>query len=62
MTPEVQEALDFLNTLTPVNIQIKTDATENYRMDFESLWNRHGPQAARFSLLPRYMKGAINPK
>ena len=62
MTPEAQTALDFLLTLTPTNIHLKTDVNRGQRMDFESLWNRHGPQAARYSLLARYMNGTINTK
>jgi hypothetical protein len=59
MTQEVKDALNFLSTLTPVNIHIKTNATLNHRLDFESLWNKHGPQAARYGLLARYMEGKI---
>ena len=59
MKPEVKEALDFLNQLTPTTIQLKTNATLSQRMDFESVWNKHGPQAARYALLARYMRGSI---
>ena len=59
MTPEAKAALDFLSTLTPTNIHQKTNATLNHRLDFESLWNKHGPQAARYGLLARYMDGQI---
>ena len=59
MTPEAQSALDFLATLTPTNIHLKTDATLSIRMDFEALWNNHGPQAARYGLLPQYMNGDL---
>ena len=59
MTPEAQAALDFLSTLTPTNIQLKTDASLSHRLDFESLWNKHGPQAARYGILARYMEGEI---
>ena len=59
MTPEAKEALDFLSTLTPVNIHRKTNATLSHRLDFESLWNTHGPQAARYGILARYMDGQI---
>jgi hypothetical protein len=62
MTPEAQTALDFLFTLTPTNIHLKTDVSQGQRIDFESLWNRHGPRAARYSLLARYMNGTINSK
>ena len=59
MTPEAQAALDFLSTLTPTNIQLKTDADLSIRMDFESLWNNHGPQAARYGILVQYMNGDL---
>ena len=59
MTPEAQAALDFLATLTPTNIHLKTNATLNHRLDFESLWNKHGPQAARYGILARYIEGQI---
>ena len=59
MTPEVQSALDFLSTLTPTNIHLKTNATTSIRMDFEVLWNNHGPQAARYGILVKYMEGDL---
>ncbi len=61
MTPEAQAALEAVNQLTPTNIQLKTDADYNVRVDFESVWNRHGPQAARYSILARYLEGVIQP-
>ena len=61
MTPEEQAALDAVNQLTPTNIQLKTDANYSIRVDFESVWNRHGPQAARYSILARYLEGVIQP-
>ena len=60
MTPEAQVAVDFLNTLTPTTVHLKTDIRLSQRMDFESIWNKHGPQAARYSLLARYMNGTIS--
>ena len=62
MTPEVRQALDFLETVSPINIHIKTNATLSHRMDFESLWNKHGPAAARLCLLPKYIDGLISQK
>ena len=59
MTPEAQSALNFLATLTPTNIHLKTDATLSTRMDFEALWNNHGPQAARYGILVQYMEGDL---
>ena len=60
MTPEAQAALDAVNKLTPTNIQLKTDADYSTRLDFESMWNHHGPQAARYSILARYLDGVIS--
>lgn len=60
MKPEVKEALDFLKQVTPITIHLKTNATLSQRIDFESIWNRHGPQAARYSLLARFMNGTIS--
>lgn len=62
MKPEVKEALNFLNTITPINIQLKTNATLSHRMDFESVWNRHGATAARLCLLTRFMDGSFTAK
>ena len=59
MTPEAQAALDFLSTITPTNIHLKTNADLSTRIDFESLWNNHGPQAARYGVLVRLMDGGF---
>ena len=61
MTPEAQAALEAVNQLTPTNIQLRTDANYSIRLDFESMWNHHGPQAARYSILARYLEGVISP-
>ena len=61
MTPEAQAALEAVNQLTPTNIQLRTDANYSIRLDFESMWNHHGPQAARYSILARYLEGVILP-
>ena len=59
MTNEAKEALEFLNTVTPVNIHLILDTNLSQRMDFESIWYKHGPQAARYSILARYMNKTI---
>ncbi len=59
MTNEAKEALDFLNTITPVNIHLILDTTVSQQMDFESIWYKHGPQAARYSILARFMNKTI---
>jgi len=59
MTDEAKEALEFLDTINPVNIHQKLDTTIGQRMDFESIWYKHGAQAARYSLLSRFMNKTI---
>ena len=59
MTDEAKEALDFLDTITPINIHLILDTTISQRMDFESIWYKHGHQAARYSLLARFMNKTI---
>lgn len=59
MTNEAKEALEFLNTITPENIHLNLHTSVGQRMDFESIWFKHGPQAARYSLLARYMNGTF---
>ena len=51
---QVKDAMARLSTLTPLNIHLKTNADFNVRVGFESLWSGHGPQAARYLLLPFY--------
>ena len=53
----VKDALERLSTLTPLNLHLKTNADFNVTTDFESVWSRHGPQAARYLLLPFYWEG-----
>ena len=59
MKPEVVEALDTLKRVTPTNVHLITNIRHSKRLDFESLWLRHGPQAARYSLLPDYVAGKL---
>ncbi len=60
--PEVKEALAFLETLTPDDIHLKTNATLSQIMDFQSIWWRHTPSAARYYLLPAYWEGTLTAK
>ena len=60
--PEVKEALAFLDTLTPDDIHLKTNATLGQIMDFQSIWWRHTPSAARYYLLPSYWEGTLTAK
>ena len=54
LTPEVNQALTRLKELTPLNIHLLTDAGFGLRVNFESVWTNHCPQAARYMLLPYY--------
>ena len=62
-TPEhqakVAEALKALNTITPVNLHLKTNADYAQRENFHSLWFNHTPQAARYYLLPPFWEGKL---
>ncbi len=60
--PEVKEALAFLDTLGPDDIHLKTNASLSQIMDFQAIWWRHTPSAARFSLLPAYWEGTLTTK
>ena len=60
--PEVKEALTFLETLTPDDIHLKTNATLSQIMDFQSIWWRQTPSAARYYLLPSYWEGTLTAK
>jgi len=57
--PEVREALTFLETLKPDDIHLKTNASLNQIMDFQSIWWNHTPSAARYYLLPLYWEGTL---
>ena len=57
--PKVIRALEVLDTLNPTNLHLKTNATYSHRADFDSVWYRHSPQAARYGLLPFYWRGEL---
>ena len=59
MKPEVQAALAVLDTITPNNLHLRSNATYSQRVNFESLWFNHSAQSARYSLLPYYWKGSL---
>ena len=59
MKPEVQAALSVLDTITPNNLHLRTNATYSQRVNFESLWFNHSAQSARYSLFPYYWKGSL---
>lgn len=50
--PEMTEILEFLMEVTPLNIHLKASPSYGQRVNFESIWYRHGPMAARYFLLP----------
>ncbi len=54
MKPEVQQALAVLDTISPDNLHLRTNASYSQRVDFESLWFNHSAQSARYYLLPSY--------
>jgi hypothetical protein len=59
MKPEVQKALAVLDTITPNNLHLRTNASYSQRVDFESLWFNHSAQSARYTLLPFYWEGSL---
>ena len=62
MNPQVQKELDFLKTVNPSNIHMVLQIKSGQRASFESLWYRHGPEAARLSLLPDFHRGNLKKK
>ena len=59
MTMDIQSAIEILKTINPGNIHIRTNATDSQRDDFQGLWSRHTPSAARIFLLPNVLDGSI---
>jgi len=59
MNEKAKAALTVLDTITPDNLHLKTNASWGQRVNFESLWFNHSPQAARYSLLPYYWEGSL---
>jgi long-subunit acyl-CoA synthetase (AMP-forming) len=56
---KVAEALKALDTVTPVNLHLKTNADYTQRENFHSIWFNHTPQAARYYLLPSFWAGKL---
>ena len=52
MTDEHKAAMKQLMKLTPTNIHLLSDVAYSTRLDFEALWSKHGPTAARYFLFP----------
>ena len=59
MTDEHRAAMRRLMKLNPTNVHLLTDIKLGQRMDFESLWSRHGPTAARYYLFPSLWEGRL---
>lgn len=59
MSIEVTQILQVLQTITPTNIHLRTNVKYGHRVDFESIWNHHGPMAARYYLLPLAVNGTL---
>jgi len=62
MSMEVTQYLKILQTITPTNIHLRTNIRYGPRVDFESIWNHHGPMAARYYLLPLAVNGSLEIK
>ena len=63
MTDEHKAAFRRLLVLTPTNIHLLTEGLQySWRLDFESLWSRHGPTAARYFLFPKLWYGQLHIK
>lgn len=62
MTEEHKAAFRRLEALKPTNIHLLTNVSYGQRIDFESLWSRHGATAARYYLFPALWKGELHIK
>jgi len=51
--------LAVLDTITPNNLHLRSNATYSQRVNFESLWFNHSAQSARYTLLPYYWNGSL---
>jgi hypothetical protein len=60
MTDEHKAAFKRLMLLTPTNIHLLSDVTYSDRLDFEALWSKHGPTAARYFLFPSLWYGKLH--
>ena len=56
---ELEELNAFLSKVTPTNIHRLTNASYGQKVNFESVWYGHGPQAARYYLLPELFFGTL---
>ena len=57
----LEEITAFLRTVTPTTIHLITNARWGTKVNFESVWYAHGPQAARYYLLPELWTGSLRP-
>ena len=62
MTDEHRTVFRKLMKLNPTNIHLISNVTYGARLDFESLWSKHGPTAARFYLFPQAWNGTLKVK
>ena len=60
MTEEHKATMKRLMVLTPTNIHLLSDVSYSKRLDFESLWSKHGPTAARYFLFPSLWHGKLH--
>jgi hypothetical protein len=60
MNAEHRAAFERLLPLTPTNIHLKTNATYGQHADFETIWFKHSPTAARYYLFASLWKGDLS--
>ena len=60
MTAEHKAAFTRLLPLTPTNIHRKTNCTFGQHADFETIWFKHSPTAARYYLFTSLWNGKLD--
>ena len=60
MNDEHRAAFKRLLPLTPTNLHLRTSATFGQHIDFENLWFKHSPTAARYYLFTSLWKGNLS--
>ena len=60
MNAEHRACFERLLPLTPTNIKLKTNVTYGQHADFETIWFKHSPTAARYYLFTSLWKGNLS--
>jgi len=60
MNAEHKAAYQRLLSLTPINVRQKTNCTYGQHADFETIWFKHCPTAARYYLFTSLWKGNLS--